>query len=145
MIPVIKELHDRYHDRGVVFVGIHTAGTDMSLIERLLKQQEWKTVVGLDTGEDINTGATVQTFGINSYPTVMVIDGDGKISFNSGDLTTDEDKFLREIEQLARSIGLPWPLDKDADEEKMKARMTRLNLALYGRQIDRALAGTRKP
>ncbi|MFC1758562.1 redoxin domain-containing protein [Planctomycetota bacterium] len=37
-IPAMKELHDRYKEDDVVFLGIHTAGTDMSLVKRLLKQ-----------------------------------------------------------------------------------------------------------
>ena len=65
----MKELHSRYKDRDVVFLGVHTAGTDMALVKRLLKQQDWDLTVGLDTGDDIVTGETVRRFTFKAIPT----------------------------------------------------------------------------
>jgi thiol-disulfide isomerase/thioredoxin len=138
-IPAMKELHSRYEDRDVVFLGIHTAGTDMTLVKRLLKQQEWDLTVGLDTGDDIVSGDTVQRYAIQGYPSIIIVDRNGMITFNSGDVPTERDVFMREMEAIAKSAGLPWPIDKDATEEEVMERMTRLQVVMFSRMIDDAL------
>jgi thiol-disulfide isomerase/thioredoxin len=138
-IPAMKELHDRYKAKDVVFFGIHTAGTDMTLVKRLLKQQEWDIIVGLDSGEEIVTGETVQRYAIQGYPSVIVVDRHGTIAFNSGDVPKDRDVFMREMKMTAKSAGLPWPIDKDATKEEVMERMTRLQVVMYSRMIDEAL------
>jgi thiol-disulfide isomerase/thioredoxin len=138
-IPAMKELHSRFKDRDVVFLGVHTAGTDMALVKRLLKQQDWDYLVGLDTGDDIVTGETVRRFAVQGYPNVIVVDRNGTIAFNSGEVPKDREVYMREMEALAQSAGLPWPLDQDATEEELIERMTKLQVAMYGRKIDEAL------
>jgi hypothetical protein len=135
----MKQLHDRYKDRDVVFLGIHTAGTDMTLIKRLLKQQAWDLAVGLDTGDDMDSGQTTRSFAIHGYPTVMVIDPNGKIAFNSHDTSKDPKVFLRDMEAMAKSAGVRWPIDKDADDDEIRRRITRLQVFIFGLQIDKAL------
>jgi thiol-disulfide isomerase/thioredoxin len=138
-IPAMKELHDRFQDQDVVFLGIHTAGTDMTLVKRLLEQQKWGIIVGLDAGDEIVTGETVQRYAIRGYPSVIVVGRDGIITFNSGDVPNDRDRFMREMETLAKSAGVPWPIDKDATEEELMERMTRLQVVMLSRMIDDAL------
>jgi hypothetical protein len=43
------------------------------------------------------------------------------------------------LEAAAQSAGLPWPLDQDATEEELIERMTKLQVAMYGRKIDETL------
>lgn len=138
-IPAMKELHDRYQDQDVVFLGIHTAGTDMTLVKRLLKQQEWEITAGVDTGDDIVTGETVKRYAIRGYPSTLVIDRNGVIAFNIGDIPEDHEVFMRQVEELAKAAGLPWPIDKDATEEEVMQRMTRLQVFMLSREIDKAL------
>jgi thiol-disulfide isomerase/thioredoxin len=138
-VPAMKELHDRYKDQEVVFLGIHTAGTDMTLVKRLLKQQAWDLAVGLDTGDDIVSGETTRSFAVHGYPTVMIIDRNGKIAFNSDDTPKDPKVFLRDMEAMAKSADVPWPVDKEASEDEIRQRMTRLQVFMFGQQIDKAL------
>lgn len=138
-IPAMKELHDRYQDQEVEFLGIHTAGTDMSIVKRLLKQQDWDITVGVDTGDDIVTGETVKHYAIRGFPSTLVIDRQGVIAFNSGDIPEDHDAFMKQVEELAKAAGLPWPIDKDATEEEVKERMNRLLVFMHSREIDKAL------
>lgn len=142
-IPAMKQLHERYKDQDVVFIGIHTAGTDMSLVKRLIDQQEWQTITGLDTGEDIASGASVGAFAVNGFPTVMVIDREGKIAFNTdytpGDQEQAMKEFMKRAEEDAKSLGLPWPIDKDATQEELRQRLTKLQVLQLSREIDRAL------
>jgi hypothetical protein len=46
---------------------------------------------------------------------------------------------MREIEAMAKSAGLPWPIDKDATEEEAIERMTQLQVFMFSREIDDAL------
>ena len=142
-IAALKQVQERFQDRGVVFLGIHTAGTDMTLIKRLMKQEQWNTVTGLDRGEEIVSGATVMTFAVKGYPTLMVIDREGRIAFNSNDVPADREQFMKQAEELAKSIGVPWPVDKDATQEEVMERMTRLQVAHYSREIERVLGAGR--
>jgi thiol-disulfide isomerase/thioredoxin len=144
MIPAAKQLHEHYKEKDVAFLAIHTAGTDMRLVKRLMKQQEWNVATGLDKGEDIVEGRTIQAYGVQGFPTILVIDRQGKIAFNSGIEPENHESAIKEMEKLAQSIGLPWPLDKDGDNEVEKdvlnQRLTRLQFALFSREIDKALA-----
>ncbi len=138
-ISAMKELYQRYQERDVVFLGIHTAGTDMALVKRLLKQKKWNITVGLDNGDDIVSGETVRRYGIRGYPTIMIIDRDGNISFNSEDTPQNRDALMRDMKSLAELAGLPWPIDKDATEEQIAERITRLQVVMFGRKIEEAL------
>jgi hypothetical protein len=134
-------LRSRYKDRDVVFFGVHTAGTDMAIVKRLLKQQDWDITVGLDTGDDIDTGETVRRYAIQGYPCVIIVDRNGTIAFNSGDVPKDREALMRDFEAEAKSAGVPWPVDKDATEEEVLKRMTKIQVSMYGRKIDEALKG----
>ena len=46
---------------------------------------------------------------------------------------------MREMEALAKSAGLPRPLDKDATKEEIIERITRLQVVIFSRAIDEAL------
>ena len=142
-IPAMKQLHDKYKDEDVVFLGIHTAGTDMSLIQKLLKQQAWQTVTGLDAGDDIDNSTTVDAFSVHQFPTVMVLDRQGKIAFNSADQPADPEQVrkqvMKQLEEDAKSLGLPWPIDKDASYEQIIERLSRLQVLNYSREIDQVL------
>jgi len=143
-IPAMKQLHDRYAERDVVFFGIHSAGTDMTLVKRLLKQQEWNAITGLDVGDDIVTGKTVQSFAIRGFPTVIIVDRQGKVAYNSGDIPADREKFMKEMERFVKEAGLPWPLDEGVTKEELQERLTKLNVVLFSREIDRALEAPSK-
>jgi hypothetical protein len=46
---------------------------------------------------------------------------------------------MREMEAIAKSAGLSWPIDKDAGDEEVMERMTRLQVAMFSRMINDAL------
>ena len=72
------------------------------------------------------------------FLTVVAIVG-GTIAFNSDDIPEDRELLMREMEAMARSAGLPWPIDKDATEEQVLDRMTRLLVVTFSHRIDQAL------
>ncbi len=70
---------------------------------------------------------------------MIIVDRNGTITFNSGDVPKDREAFMRNMEAIAQSAGVPWPIDKDASEEEALERMTKLQVVMYGRKIDEAL------
>jgi len=90
------------------------------------------------------TGATVKAFAVHGFPTVMVIDREGKIAFNNHDLPEDEKEAMKFIEKLVKELGFPWPIDEVGTREEAISRMAKINVALHSREIDRALAAPAK-
>jgi thiol-disulfide isomerase/thioredoxin len=138
-IPMLQELEAKYESKGVVFLGIHTADGTLDQINDLKKLHNWKTVTGIDQGKEINDGETAARFSVSGYPTVMVIDGAGKIAFNSGIPPASRDEFMKELEQIAKSQNIPWPLPEKEDSETI-AQMNRIFAAKFSQEIDKALA-----
>lgn len=139
MLPVMKQLEERFADRDVVLLGIHSAGTDMSLIRRFLEQNNCPLPTGLDAGGDKVHGATVLAYAVNLYPTLMIVDREGKIAFNTEIAPSDRDAHLAEMERVAKAAGFPWPLDKDATPDEVQERLNQLWFAIYSREIERVL------
>jgi thiol-disulfide isomerase/thioredoxin len=137
-IPAMQQLHERYAGQGVVFLGIHTAGTDVSLVKQMLARQHWDAVSGIDKGESIASGATVRAYGIEGFPSVVVIDRESKVAFNSGDIA-DPKRWMQEVAQLAESLKIRWPPAQDTSENDLAEMMVKLSVALYGREIERAI------
>lgn len=121
-------------------MGIHTAGTEATLIKRLMEQHAWNLPVGLDSGDDILTGVTVRDYAIQGYPSTIIIDRQGKIAFNkSTDLPRDREGIMRELAAVAKAANIPWPIAKDASENEVSRTFNQLHLAIYARAIDEAL------
>jgi thiol-disulfide isomerase/thioredoxin len=143
-IPLMKSLHERYQGRDVAFLGIHTAGTELSLVKRLLKQEEWDITVGLDEGESVASGSTTRSYAIGGFPSVLVVDPEGKIAFNTDVPAEARAEQMRQIAELAKANGIPWPLDQDAPEQETLATILRLHELLLSQAIDRALRAPSK-
>ena len=140
MIPTMKALHKQYQDREVVFLGIHTAGTEMPLVKRLLKNEEWDLTVGLDVGEDVASGSTIRSYAIHGFPTVMIVGRDGRVAFSTDIPEEQRADFMRNFQKLAKEAGVPWPLDKDATQEETLQRMVTVHKLMLSQAIDKALA-----
>jgi uncharacterized protein (TIGR03067 family) len=96
-MPVLIELHEKYADKGLVIVGVHMDGrgevdTAAKLDEKIAGYQKdvWKgktmpfpsaLVSGKRVGEgdDARPGGTIARYGVNSFPTTVLIDPDGKV------------------------------------------------------------------
>jgi thiol-disulfide isomerase/thioredoxin len=138
-IPVMKKLHEKFAGQAA-FVGIHTAGTDMSQVKKLLALKEWNVLVGLDKGPEITKGETVGLYRVRGFPTVMVVDKRGGIAFNSDEITGDQAKVMEKMKAFAEEIGIPWPIDKGASEDEIHARLERMQEHMFTKEIEQALA-----
>ncbi len=88
LVPVLKRLQEKYAAKGVVFLAIHTAGTEMRAVKKDLEEEDWSIPTGLDRGESIESGETVSRFGVIGYPTIVVVGRDGRVVFNSSAVMT---------------------------------------------------------
>ena len=142
-IPTMQELAVKYQPKGVIFLAIHTPDGDVDQINKLKKVNSWMTESGIDRGTTISDGASAKSYGVHGYPTVIVIDSEGKIGFNSGIEPQDRAAFMKDIQQLAQSLQIPWPLPDKPDDAAI-SEMNKLFVALYSREIDKVIAAGRK-
>ena len=137
-ISAMQQLAEKYEPKGVVFLGIHTADGDLDQMNKLIKSMGWKTPSGLDLGSSTVDGKTSTIYGIRGYPSVVIVDGEGKVAFNSSIKPESREAMMKEMETLAKANAIPWPPNEGSAEE-MKETMTRLQIAMFSREIDRLL------
>jgi hypothetical protein len=97
--------------------------------------------MAVDRGATISDGEFSKLYGVRGFPTVVVIDREGKVAFNSSLEPEDVAKFMEEMRQLAVSLQIPWPLP-EGDDENATSQMNRLQAAMFSREIDKAMATT---
>jgi thiol-disulfide isomerase/thioredoxin len=114
-IPDLIELHEKYHDKGLVIIGIHD--DSMKSVKALekkigqLSEKRWKGrkipfAIALDGGGYTNIedtrrsaqGATTAAYGIQAWPTMVLIDKQGKVveEYNRGGDAEVLEKLLAE-------------------------------------------------
>jgi thiol-disulfide isomerase/thioredoxin len=96
VIPELIELHEKYHDKGLVVIGIHD--DSMNSVKNLEKEikklskalwdgKKIPYAIALDGGgrckiegtERTASGATTAAYGIQAFPTMVLIDKQGKV------------------------------------------------------------------
>jgi thiol-disulfide isomerase/thioredoxin len=136
-VPTLKELEKKYKDQGVVFLSIHTAGTQMKQVQELMRQLEWEVPAGLDEGEDVRGGTTIQRYGVAGFPNVVVIDRAGKVQFNMGALGTEA--FMKKMKEAAAALSIAFPESKETPFEEVRQGRSRIVGRIYSDAIDAAL------
>jgi len=88
-LPVLAKLRGKYEPRGVIFISIHTPGDEASEIQKLLtfKKVDIPFTIDQPVGTDTmsKNGVTADRYHIRGYPTILMIDGAGKIAFSTED------------------------------------------------------------
>jgi thiol-disulfide isomerase/thioredoxin len=136
-LPAMKNLMTKYKDRDVVFLSVHTAGTDIEQLRGFQQQQKWEPLTGLDLGDDVIEGATAKTYGVQGYPTLLIIGRDGCVAWSTDQNLQDGMKM---IERAARALSIPWPIDEKGPEKDLIEKMCRIQEFLITEAIDQALA-----
>jgi thiol-disulfide isomerase/thioredoxin len=137
-LPAMKTLRTKYKDRDVVFLSIHSAGSDLDQIREFQRQFKWDSPSGLDAGDDVIDGATAKSYGVQGYPTLLVIGRDGRISWSTDQMT--KENGIKNLERAAKALSIPWPIDQKAPREKLVEQMCRMQVYLFSEAIDQALA-----
>lgn len=92
-MPDLNEIVENYKDKDVIFLGF--AINDKSAIESFLEKKEFKYNIVPDSRDVINS------YGINSFPTHIIIDKNSKITFSvSGLGPTTINDIEKEIKSL---------------------------------------------
>jgi thiol-disulfide isomerase/thioredoxin len=140
-IPGLKQLHEIYRDQPVTFISIHTAGATPDDVSAFLKEQDWKCVAAIDGGigapDDSNTASS---YGVSHFPTFVIMDPKGVVScanIEGGEKAARA--FEEQMKRDAKELGIPWPIDKDADEKVLQQRRDKLLVHQMRREIDRVL------
>ncbi len=71
-LPDVEGLHQKYKDRGLVVIGIHSTN-DSEKLGEFLKEKKITFAVGVDKG------ATTKNYAIGAWPTYFLIDKTGKV------------------------------------------------------------------
>jgi RNA polymerase sigma factor (sigma-70 family) len=86
-LSFVDSERQRFSERGVVFLSIHTPGDTLANIRKLYALKKVSLVSAVDDGHenDIGGGTTASAYGIRGYPTFVLIDRAGTIAFRSDD------------------------------------------------------------
>jgi RNA polymerase sigma factor (sigma-70 family) len=137
-LPVLKKLKERFEPRGVVFLSIHTPGHDESAINRALVANQSKLVYAIDQtpgGQtDRDRGITADRYGIRGFPSVFLIDREGKIALRDGDPSLGP-----KVQALLKETGI------DPDPKRFTEEQSQLLLEqLFAREIADLLKAPRR-
>ena len=72
-MPEVEQLYGKYHDRGFVVIGIHSARGDETA-EEFVKNAKVTFPIALDNGK------THESFAIEAVPTYILVDKKGKVA-----------------------------------------------------------------
>jgi len=115
-LPTVEKLRAKYEPRGVVFLSLHTPGEEEDIVRRFLSLKKMSVPFALDRSrekdDDNKNGVTAERYGVNGYPTVVLIDRTGKIA-----LRTDDKNIESEFEPAAKELGINLK-DKAMSEEQ---------------------------
>ncbi len=115
-MPVLIELHEKFADKGLAIVGVHMdIDGDVDTAAKLdakiagYKKEHWKgkelpfpnalvSGVRIGTGDDAKRGGPIAQYGVQGYPTCILIDREGKVvgQFHARDIKSAS----AEIEKL---------------------------------------------
>lgn len=90
-LPRTEALHQKFKDRGLVVIGVHSAH-EAEGVGDFLKKRMFSFAVAIDTGE------TAERYAIDAWPTYFLIDKSGKVTWGfDHDLPSDQ-----QVEDLLR-------------------------------------------
>ncbi|MBX3441213.1 MAG: TlpA family protein disulfide reductase [Planctomyces sp.] len=164
-VPANKLLQERFQGQPVVFISVHTAGGDpeklAGRIAEFARQQEWNYLAAIDAGTMIENSQTCAAYGVQGFPTHMVIGRDGRVTFNSGlppagledlfgkscDEATPEDEARMEAFQKAQfeAAGETYPPAEGLSQAELSEVLTRVSAFHLTQEIAAALAAEPAP
>ena len=131
-IPLWKQLEAKYADEDVVFLGIHTAGTDLTSVNEFMQKHDWMHVTAIDRGKETAESATFLRYGVTAVNQIVVIGPDGRVAYN-GLAPTQTDG----PQAIARLLGVTGPEDETDGDERLEDGIKVL-MYMYGKEIEAA-------
>lgn len=90
-LPGLQSLHEKYKNKGLKIIGIDPYDKEEDDISSFLKKRGVTYTVLLEGGE------TAKNYRVSGYPTLFLIDRNGKIVFIQEGYGDETDKKLEEI------------------------------------------------
>jgi thiol-disulfide isomerase/thioredoxin len=132
-LPGLEHLKQKYEPRGVVFLTIHTPDEPIEKIRRFLNLKKSSLVFALDEGrgqdENSTNGVTAERYGVDGYPTLVLIDRQGNVAFHT-DIDTKEG--VAAMKALGKEMGIK-------ESTMTKDQFERLWEVFLGREIEKIL------
>jgi thiol-disulfide isomerase/thioredoxin len=122
-LKAMETLRAKYEAKGVAFVTLHTPGEADKSVRRFMERSGASLVFGFDDGRKENeenldkSGVTAERYGVRGYPTMVVIDRDGKIGFNG----SDKGEMPRLL-AMSSEMGVDEKTMKEADAWRVLTR-----------------------
>jgi thiol-disulfide isomerase/thioredoxin len=141
-IPGLKDVQQRFRDRNdVVFLTIHSAGTELDEVRSLMRRTRWDWATGLDEGENVHDSATVVRFHVRFFPTTLVVGRDGTVAFNDDDGADEvtESEIDAWMKKIADELNIAWPFSDDVADEDRDALLNRMFVHELSQAIEAAL------
>lgn len=135
-IPKLEGWHQKYKDQGMVLIG-HTDGSSRDLKNFI---QQHKITYMITVGDDIG-----RAYGVRSYPTLVVVDPQGKIAWQGHPNALDMSLVEELLTQVSAGPALSGPTfespSADAQIAQVEQAMTSGHVGQGLRALERVAAG----
>ena len=144
--PTMRKLMEHYKDQDVVFFGIHTPTDDVKGVAKMMSDDGWPPLIAIDERSDPTdkvsmNGKTAANFGILGWPTIVVLDRQGRVS-SSGtivDRTMTSAQAEPIYKRCAANANIEYPMPDDLSDDAKNNWMSRLSFEWHREWIDKAL------
>jgi thiol-disulfide isomerase/thioredoxin len=131
-LPSLEKLRARFEPLGVVFLTLHTPGEDEKTVRKVLELKKASLLFAFDRDRERDAvfdqnGLTAERYGVRGYPTLVIIDRQGKVAFHSG---IGNQEGVAAMKALGKQMGLEESTMTEAD-------FHRLWEAYFDRQIEK--------
>lgn len=155
-VPTLKAMQESFRGKPVTFIGIHTAESDPEALAARIREfttkNDWNFLGAIDAGRMTEDSVTSNTFGVRSFPTLIVVGPDGDVVYTDPDLEApacDETNpavlaaFQKKVDAFMQRrftvVNEPWPVAAGLDDERRLAIYDRVETAFIKLRIEEAL------
>ena len=137
-VAFMKTLQGKFGSKGVVFLEIFGAESNMQRVRDFQKTRGWKSLVGIDATTKSNVGATAEKYLAGNDSGFVVIGRNGRVAFNADAL--EEETAMQMFFKAAQTLSIPWPLDENGPEDQIDQQQVQIFEHIVSNQIEQALA-----
>ena len=144
--PTMRKLVEHYKGEDVVFFGIHTPTDEDQAVAKMMNDDGWAQLVAIDeridpTDKESINGKTAASYGILGWPTIVVLDRQGRVS-SSGtivDRTVTPEQAELIYKRCATKANIQYPMPENLSESAKNEWIRCLSFEWHREWIDRAL------
>ncbi|TWU13544.1 hypothetical protein CA54_23790 [Symmachiella macrocystis] len=137
-VAFMKTLQGKFGSKGVIFLEVFGAKSNMQRVRDFQKARGWKSLVGIDATTRSNVGASAEKYLAGNDSGFVVIGRNGRVAFNADAL--EEETAMQMFYQAAQTLSIPWPLDKNGPEDQIDQQQVQIFEHIVSKQIEQALA-----